>query len=88
MQSREKGAGIPAELVKNKKAIADLAASNEARELIRMLGGVGGVGTAARAAAGGDANALRSMVEAIMHTEKGAQLAQRLEEQARRAGLE
>lgn len=88
MQSKEKGTGIPAELLENKEAVARLASSAEARELIRLLGGVGGVGKAARAAAGGDTGALRQMVEAMMQTREGAELTRKLEEQARQAGLE
>jgi hypothetical protein len=88
VQSREKGAGIPAELLQQKEAVARLAASSDARELIRLLGGVNGVGKAARAAAGGDTGALKQMVEALMQTEEGAELTRRIGEQARQAGLE
>jgi len=88
VQSMEKSAGVPAELLENKEAVARLAASAEARELVRLLGGVGGVGKAARAAAGGEPGALKQMVEAVMRTEEGAELARRIGEQARQAGLE
>lgn len=88
MQSKETGTGMPPELLQNKEAVARLAASAEARELIRLLGGPGSLGKAARAAAGGDAGALKQMVEELMRTEKGAELTRRIGEQARQAGLE
>ena len=76
------------ELAKNREAISKLAASTEARQLIRLLEQKGGVHQAARAAAGGDIGALSAMVESLMRTDAGARLAQSIGEQAKQAGLE
>jgi len=90
MQSKEHGnPGLSAaELMKNRGAIAKLAASAEARQLIALLEQKGGVRQAAQAAAGGDTQALAAMVESLMHTQEGARLARSIGEQARQAGLE
>ena len=90
MQSKEKGnAGFSAaELLKNREAITKLAASAEAKQLIRLLEQNGGVRQAAQAAAGGDMGALSAMVEGLMRTEEGAQLARSIGEQAKQVGLE
>ena len=50
--------------------------------------GLWGVEQAARSAAGGDTGALKAMVEGLMQTAQGAELTRRIEEQARKAGLE
>lgn len=84
-----KAMGNPAEeLLRNRAAIAKLAASPEARQLMGLLGQMGGVEQAARSAAGGDTGALKAMVEGLMQTAQGAELTRRIEEQARKAGLE
>jgi hypothetical protein len=90
MQSKEKGSGefSPAELMKKREAIAKLAASAEARQLIRLLEQRGGVRQAAQAAAGGDMGAITAMLEGLMQTEEGARLAQSIDRQAKQAGLE
>lgn len=76
------------ELAKNREAISKLAASAEARQLIRLLEQKGSVHQAARAAAGGDVGALSAMLESLMRTDEGARLAQSIGEQAKQAGLE
>ena len=90
MQSKEKGTPetTAAQLLKNREAITRLAASAEARQLIRLLEQKGGVRQAARAAAGGDTGALSAMLEGLMNTEEGASLARSIGEQAKQAGLE
>ena len=90
MQSKEKGnpGMLAAELMKNRDAIAKLAASTEARQLMQLLEQRGGVNQAARAAAGGDTGALTAMVEALMQTEEGGRLARRIGERAKQAGME
>ena len=77
-----------AQLMKNREAISKLAASAEARQLIRLLEQNGGIQQAARAAAGGDMGELSAMVESLMRTDEGARLAQSIGEQAKQAGLE
>ena len=90
MQRKENGNPERAaeQLMKNREAITKLAASAEARELIRLLEQKGGVRQAARAAAGGDTGALSAMLEGLMQTEEGARLAQSIDRQAKQAGLE
>ncbi len=85
---QDRGNTPMAELMKNRAAIAKLAASSDARQLVALLEGMGGVSQAARAAAGGDAGALTSMIEGLMRTEEGARLAQSIQQQAKQAGLE
>lgn len=88
MGSTGRNMGTPAEeLLRNRAAITKLAASPEARQLMGMLGKLGGVEQAARSAAGGDTGALATMLEGLMQTEEGADLARRIEEQAKQAGL-
>ena len=84
----EKKQNLPDDLLKNRAAIAKLAASRDAKQLMEMLQGMGGVQQAAQAAAGGDTGALMAMVEGLMRTEEGARLAQSIGEQAKQAGLE
>ncbi len=74
-------------LIKNRAAIAKLATSQDAKQLMEMLQGMGGVQQAAQAAAGGDAGALMAMVEGLMRSEQGARIVQNINEQARQAGL-
>lgn len=90
MQFKEKETtGISmAELMKNREAIAKLATSTEARQLVELLERRGGVQQAARAAAGGNTGALSAMVEELMRTQEGANLARSISDQAKRAGLE
>ena len=90
MQSKGQGnpGFSPAELMKNREAITKLAASAEAKQIIRLLEQKGGVRQAAQAAAGGDTGTLSGMLEGLMQTEEGARLAQSIERQARQAGLE
>ena len=90
MQFKEKGTtgNSAAELMKNREAIAKLAASEQARQLMELLERRGGVQQAARAAAAGDTGALTAMVEELMQTQQGADLVQRISQQAKQAGLE
>lgn len=77
-----------AELVKNRDAIAQLAKSSDAQRLMSMLQQQGGVQEAAQAAAGGDVQALMSMMGRLMNTKEGAELVNRIGDQAKKAGLE
>lgn len=78
---------ISGELKKNRAAITKLASSQDARQLMEMLEGMGGVQQAAQSAVKGDAAALMAMVENLVKSEQGAQLTRRIQEQARQAGL-
>ena len=92
MQSNEKEnrqQGTPMEqLIKNKDAVAQLARSGDARQLMDLLQQRGGVKEAARAAANGDTGKLMDMMSQLMQSKDGAALVERIEQQARQAGLE
>lgn len=79
--------GMAGELLKNRAAIAKLAASEDAKALMGLLQNMGGVQQAAQEAAVGDAGALMAMVERLMKSEQGARIVQSINEQARQAGL-
>ena len=83
----EKKQNLPDDLLKNRAAIAKLAASRDAKQLMEMLQGMGGVQRAAQAAAGGDTGELMAMVEGLMHSEQGARIVQNISRQAQQAGL-
>ena len=76
------------QLVKNRDAIRQLAQSGEAKQLVSMLQQNGSVETAAQAAAKGKPQELMSMLPGLLNTQEGAQLVQRIEQQARQSGLE
>jgi len=81
--------GTPMEqLIKNKDTVARLAQSGDARQLMNLLQQRGGVKEAAQAAAGGDPSQLMSMMSQLMQSKDGAALVERIEKQARQAGLE
>ena len=77
---------LTGELMKNRAAITKLASSQEARQLMGMLSGMN-VQQAANSAVKGDTAALIAMVEGLMSSGQGAELARRIQEQARQAGL-
>lgn len=76
------------QLVKNRDAIRQLAQSGEAKQLVSMLQQSGSVENAAQAAAKGKPQELMSMLQGLLNTQEGAQLVQRIEQQARQSGLE
>ena len=75
-------------MVKNRDAIRQLAQSGEARRLVSLLQQNGSVESAAQAAAKGRPQELMSMLQGLLNTQEGAQLVQRIEQQARQSGLE
>lgn len=77
-----------ADLVKNRDAIAQLAKSNDAQKLMSMLQERGGVQEAAKAAAAGNPSQLMAMMNQLMNTKEGADLVDRIGNQAKKAGLE
>lgn len=81
------GSGMPAGLMKNKEAIAQLAKSGDAQRLVELLKQGGGVQGAAEAAAKGDASQLMGMVQHIMSTQEGSALVERISRQAKQSGL-
>lgn len=82
-------AGNPGEtLAKNQKAITQLARSGEAQKLMSLLQQQGSVKEAAHAAASGDMAQLMGMVHQLMNTKEGAELVERIGNQAKKVGLE
>ena len=72
----------------NREAVTRVAQSGDARRLMELLGQEGGVQPAAPAAAAGDPSQLMSMMNQLMRTKEGAELVERIENQAKKAGLQ
>ena len=82
------GAFDPEQLMKNQKALAGLAGSQDAKQLMELLRRQGGqVREAAQAAAQGNPGQLMEMMERLMNSREGADLVERLGEHAKKAGL-
>lgn len=76
------------EFEKNREAINQLAQSSDARKLMELLKKQSsGVEQAAQAAAAGDPSQLMSIMDQLMRSKEGAELVNRIDSQARRAGL-
>ena len=93
MQSNGNGSSQPIrdqmeQMIKNKEAVTRLAQSGDAKQLMNLLQQRGGLKEAAQAAAGGDPSQLMTMMSQLMQSEDGAALVERIEKQARQAGLE
>lgn len=73
----------------NREAIAQLAKSSDAHKLMELLQQQSGqVKQAAQAAAAGDPGELREMMDRLMRSKEGAELVNRIESQAKQAGLQ
>ena len=73
---------------KNRDAIAQLAQSSDAQKLRELLQKQsGGVRQAAQAAAAGDPSQLTAIMNQLMKSKEGAELVDRIDAQARQAGL-
>ena len=78
-----------AELAKNRQAVARLAQSSDAKQLMALLQQPGRAARlGAPAAAAGEPGQLMAVMERLMRTREGAELVERIENQARQAGLE
>lgn len=78
----------PEELLKNRQAIASLAGTEDAKRLMELLQRQGGqVRQAAQAAAQGSPQQLMEMMDRLMNSKEGADLVERIGEQAKKAGL-
>ena len=73
--------------MKDPAALARLAQSGEARQLVSLLKQSGGVQEAARAAADGDPGQLMQMMDRLLNTQEGAELVERISRQAKESGL-
>ena len=73
---------------KNRDAIVQLAKSSDAQKLMELLRRQNGqVQQAAQAAAAGDPGQLMAMMDQLMRSKEGAELVDRIDSQARQAGL-
>lgn len=72
----------------NREVVTRVAQSGDARRLMELLGQEGGVQQAAQAAAAGDPSQLMAMMNQLMHTREGAELVERIQNQAKKAGLQ
>ena len=73
---------------KNRDAITRLARSSDAQKLMELLQKQSGqVKQAAQQAAAGDPALLMAMMDQLMHSKEGAELVDRINSQARQAGL-
>ena len=73
---------------KNRDAITRLARSSDAQKLMELLQKQSGqVMQAAQQAAAGDPAQLMAMMDQLMHSKEGAELVDRINSQARQAGL-
>lgn len=74
---------------KNRDAISQLAQSSDAQKLRDLLNRQSGqVQEAARQAAAGDPSQLMTIMNQLMHSREGAELVDRIGNQAKQAGLE
>ena len=86
--TQKAGAMPPEELMKNRQAIASLAGTEDAKRLMELLQRQGGqVRQAAQAAAQGSPQQLMEMMDRLMNSKEGADLVERIGEQAKKAGL-
>ena len=73
---------------KNRDAIAQLAQSSDAKKLMELLQRQSGqVKQAAQQAAAGDPAQLMAMMNQLMQSKEGAELVNRIDSQAKQAGL-
>lgn len=87
-QTQGSGGMNPEELLKNRRAIADLAGSEDARQLMELLRHQGGqVRQAAQQAAQGSPEQFMELMDRLMKSQEGARLVERIGDQAKKAGL-
>lgn len=79
--------GETARTMKDKGAVQQLLRSNDTRRMMELLGSRDNVAGAAKAAAAGDPAQLMGMMQQLMSTQEGAQLVERITQQARKSGL-
>ncbi len=73
---------------KNRDAITRLAKSSDAQKLMELLQKQSGqVKQAAQQAAAGDPAQLMAIMDQLMHSKEGAELVDRIDSQAKQAGL-
>ncbi len=75
------------DLGKGKEALSQVAKSGDAQKLMELLNRDGNVQDAATAAAGGNVSQLMGMVQRLMQSPEGAELVNRISDQAKKSGL-
>lgn len=87
-ETQASGAMGPEDMMKNQQAIASLAGTEDAKRLMELLQRQGGqVRQAAQAATQGNPQQLMEMMDRLMNSKEGADLVERIGEQAKKAGL-
>lgn len=76
-----------AQKIKEKGAVQQLLRSEDTRRMMELLGSQDTVKGAAKAAAAGDTAQLMGMMQQLMSTQEGAQLVERITQQAKQSGL-
>lgn len=79
--------GRTVEAMKNKGAVQQLLQSEDTKRMMALLEQQGSVQTAAKSAAAGDTSQIMSMMQQLMSTSEGAQLVERITQQAKKSGL-
>ena len=79
--------GETARTMKDAGAVQQLLRSDDTRRMMELLGSRDNVTGAAKAAAAGDPAQLMGMMQQLMNTQEGAQLVERITQQARKSGL-
>lgn len=79
--------GEAARAMKDQGAVHQLLGSDDTKRMMEMLGSRDNVTGAAKAAAAGDPAQLMEMMQQLMSTQEGAQLVERITEQAHKYGL-
>lgn len=79
--------GEAARTMKDKGAVQQLLSSDDTKRMMELLGSRDKVTGAAKAAAAGDPAQLMGMMQQLMSTQEGAQLVERITQQARKSGL-
>lgn len=74
-------------MVKDKEKLAKMAQSGDAQKLMELLNQDGNVQDAATAAARGNVSQLLGMVQRLMKSPEGADLVNRISDEAKKSGL-
>lgn len=79
--------GQTAQKIKDRGTVRDLLQSQDTKRMMELLGSQDNVKGAAKAAAAGDPAQLMGMMQQLMSTKEGAQLVERITQQAKQSGL-
>ncbi len=79
--------GVQFDMGKGREALSKVAQSGDAQKLMELLNKDGNVQDAATAAAGGNVSQLMGMVQRLMQSSEGADLVNRISDQAKKSGF-